>query len=64
MKKEFEIDTEIYSKDIIPHAIWDFEDVWEIKFENNRIIISWDNEEEIKEIFNEFMNYCVSLINE
>jgi len=64
MKKEFEINTELYSEDIINQAISDFEEVTEIVFQNNNLEIKWDSEEEIDEIFNEFMNYCVSLINE
>jgi len=61
MKKEFEINTEIYSEKIINEAISDFEEVWDIKFENNKLIINSDDSEEI---FNEFMNYCISLISE
>lgn len=59
--KEFEINTEIYSENIIVQAISDFEEVSEIKIENNKIII---NSEDSEEIFNEFMNYCISLISE
>jgi len=61
MKKEFDINTGIYSENIIAQAISDFEEVSEIKLENNKLII---NSEDSEEIFNEFMNYCISLISE
>ena len=59
--KEFEINTGIYPENVITQAISDFEEVSEIKFKNNTIII---NSEDSEEIFNEFMNYCISLISE
>ena len=61
MKKEFEINTEIYSENVVAQAISDFEEVSEIKLENNKLIIYSEDSEEI---FNEFMNYCISLISE
>jgi len=64
MKKEFKIDIEIYSEDLINQTITDFKEVSEITFKNNVLEINWGSEEEIDEIFNEFMNYCISLINE
>jgi hypothetical protein len=59
MKKEFEINNEIYSEDIVNQAISDFEEVATIKYEDNKIKLKGDNEEEIDEIFNELMNYIV-----
>ena len=64
MEKKIKINTELYSEDIINQAISDFKEVSEIIFQNNNLEIKWDSEEEIDEIFNEFMNYCVSLVNE
>lgn len=64
MKKEFEITTEIYSEDIVKQAIVDFEEVSDIKYNNGKIEIDWESEYEIDEIFNEFMNYLIWLINE
>jgi len=64
MKKEFEINTEIYSTKIISQAIWDFSEVWKIILSNNILKIFWETEKEVEEIFNEFMNYCISLIND
>ncbi len=64
MKKEFEINLDIYPEKKIKQAIEDFKEVWEIVFEWSKIIISWENEEEISEIFNELMNYVIALINE
>jgi hypothetical protein len=59
--KKYEINSEIYSEDVINQGIIDFEEVSNIKFENNKLIISSEDSEEI---FNEFMNYCISLISE
>lgn len=62
LKKTFKIDNSIYKSNIILKAIEDFRDYYIISFENNEIIIDWyDN---IDEIFNEFMNYVIWLINE
>ncbi len=61
MKKEFEIDLNIYSKDLVFQAIEDFSDVWKIELDDDMIIISWDDDWEIEEIFNEYMNYLLSL---
>jgi len=59
--KEFEINTGIYPENVITQAISDFEEVSEIKLENNKLIITSEDSEEI---FNEFMNYCIFLISE
>ena len=64
MEKKFIINTIIYPEIIINHTINDFEEIWGINFNNWELVISWDNEEEITEIFNEFMNYSIWLINE
>jgi len=64
MKKIFEINITIYPEDIISQAIIDFADVSEIIFSDNKIEINWENEIEINEIFNEFSNYLIWLINE
>ena len=64
MEKKFIINTIIYPEKIINQTINDFEEIWGINFNNWELVISWDNEEEITEIFNEFMNYSIWLINE
>jgi len=64
MKKEFKINSEIYSEDIVNEAISAFEEVSLIKYDDNKIKIKGETEEEIDEIFNELMNYIVWLINE
>jgi len=64
MKKEFEINIDIYPEDIVKQAISDFKEVWKIKYVNKSLEIYWDNENEINEIFNELMNYIIWLINE
>lgn len=64
MKKEFEINSVIYSEKIIQESIDAFEEVSEIKYNNEKLEIIWENESEIDEIFNELMNYVIWLINE
>lgn len=64
MEKIFKIEKEIYDKDILKKAIIDFEEVTKIFLEENNLIISWDTEEEIEEIFNELMNYYIWLFNQ
>jgi len=64
MKKEFKINNEIYTEDIINQAISDFKEVSEIKYNGKILEINWESELEIDEIFNEFMNYIIWLINE
>ena len=61
MKKIFNIDSEIYSDDKIQNAISDFGEVADIQFSNSTITITWINDFEIEEIFNELMNYVISL---
>lgn len=64
MEKKFKIDVEIYSEEIIGKALVDYEEIPGIKFFDWNIIISWENELEIDEIFNEFFNYVIWLYNE
>lgn len=61
MKKEFKIDSEIYSDDLIKEAISDFQEVAKIEQKNNLLIIEGNSNEEIEETFNELMNYIISL---
>lgn len=61
MKKEFKIDSEIYSDEKINTAILDFEDVANINFTGSTISIEWDNSDNIEEVFNELMNYIIYL---
>lgn len=64
MKKEFKVDKDIYSKKIIKQAIIDYKDVAEINFNDWILIIKWNKDDEIIEIFHEFMNYVIWLSNE
>lgn len=64
MKKDFDIDFEIYSKDFLNRAIADFKEFAKISIVNTKITINWNNNEEIDEIFLEFINYTTWLINE
>ena len=60
---EKNINTWIYSNEIILQWIKDFEDVWLITFNNWILKIDAESKNDWEEIFNEFMNYLVSLIN-
>ncbi len=64
MKEKFEIDTSIYALDFLNQAIQDFSEYSEIVLNWNYLTISWDTKEDIEEVFNELMNYCVWLINQ
>lgn len=64
MFKNYNIDLNIYNSNFILSSIIDFSDVAKISFENWVLQIEWDNEYEIDEIFWEFMNYVIWLINE
>ena len=64
MNKEYKIDSEIYSEEIIIETISDFEEFADIKYKKNILEVIWDSDEEIEEIFWEFMNYVISNINE
>ncbi len=64
MLKEYNIEKKIYPIDIITQAIKDFSEVTSIDYDNWLLKINWENEKEIEEIFNEFVNYCIWLINE
>lgn len=63
MKKEFHIDTELYPKECIDEWISDFSEVASISFDWNELNIIWEDELSIQEIFNEFMNYLISIID-
>jgi hypothetical protein len=64
MKKEFKISLDLYPEEKIKQAIEDFKEVWEITLEQSKLIINWDNQDEIEEIFNECMNYIIALVND
>lgn len=64
MKKEFNINESIYPKDILITSINDFKEFSEIKYEKWLLIIIWDNESFVDNIFNEFMNYVLFKVNE
>ena len=61
MKSIFNIDINLYDEIKLLEAIKDFSDVWKIKLENSVLSIYWDSKNEIQEIFNELMNYVISL---
>lgn len=61
-KQNFKIENSIYSENLINQAIEDFSEVAKITYTNNELII--ESDDDIIEIFNEFMNYVVGLYNE
>jgi hypothetical protein len=62
LNQNFKIEDSIYPENIIVQAIKDFIDVANISYKNWEIII--ESDDDIEEIFNEFMNYVVVLCNE
>lgn len=64
MIKEFDIDLDIYKTSIINIWISDFSEVAKIELVYNKLTIKWEYLEEIEEVFLEFSNYLIWLINE
>lgn len=64
LKKCFKIDNSIYSEDIINSVIEVFKDISEISYDEDKLCINVDSEEEAKETFLEFMNYYIWVYNE
>ena len=64
MENKYFFDESIYSKSILEQSIKDFSDIWIIYIQNDKIVFEGENVEENDECFNEFMNYCIWLINE
>lgn len=64
MKKNIKIDLNIYPIDKLKQAIHDFEGAAVIILNNDELTIEWETNEEIDEIFSEFWNYVIWLINE
>lgn len=64
MNKKIKIDLSIYPKEKVLEAISDYQDAALIKLNNDELTIEWDSLEEIDEIFLEFWNYVIWLINE
>ncbi len=63
MKKTFNIQKNIYKIKNIKQAIKDFEEVAKIKYNISleELIVEWEENKEIEEVFNELMNYIISL---
>lgn len=61
MNQDFQIDTQIYSLEKIQEAVEDFKESIDIEFQSNILTLHGDSEEEIQEVFHEFMNYVLSL---
>ena len=61
---EYKVDFSIYRIEKIQLAIDDFKEITKIELWDNILIIKWDySNNEFNEIFNEFMNYVLSIIN-
>lgn len=61
MEKKIKIDLEIYNKLAIEEAIVDFQDYGKIELLDSELKLKWVDSNEIEELFNEFMNYVISL---
>jgi len=61
MTQDFLVSSDIYSLESIQEAIRAFSDVSEILYKNDSLSISWDSQQDITDIFNEFMNYVLSI---
>ncbi len=64
MKNVIELNNKFYTENLINHWIEDFKEYADISYYNWLLSIEWETETEIKEIFNEFMNYIIWLYNE
>jgi len=64
MNKIYEINSKIYKNSFIKQAIIDFKDVTDIQSKWWKLTIFWEDEIEIEEIFNEFMNYVIWFVND
>ena len=62
---EYSVDFSIYNLDVVKKAISDYKEVANIVlWKNNTITINGEfTEEENNHIFNEFMNYVLSIVN-
>lgn len=62
LKKSLKIESKIYPKKVISDWIKAFKsEGFDVSFEKDNLIISWENEQEIEEIFLEFTNYLIYL---
>lgn len=64
MKNNYTISEKIYPESFIQDSIVIFKDFADIEYVNWVLSLPWDNDTEINELFNEFMNYVIYLINE
>lgn len=64
MQNKYKISHDIYDVSYVLQAISAFEDVSNVQLIEDELIMEWETQEEIDELFNEFMNYVIYLINE
>lgn len=63
LKKSFKVNSDMYGEKNIRQMIADFSD-FSLDYKEDVLNISWENNEEIDEIFGESMNYLIALYNE
>lgn len=62
LKKSFKVNEKLYWEKYINNSILDFKDIAKISYKKWELIIEWETD--LDEIFNELMNYVISLQNE
>lgn len=63
-KRNFKINTSIYSEGAIASAIEQYSEIANIQYSAGEIVIEGEDDTSIEEIFNEFMNFVLSLVVE
>jgi len=63
MKKKYKIDLSFYDEKILQKTVELFSDVANIKYEDSQLIIEGKNENEIGEIYKEFLNFYIYVFN-
>lgn len=63
-KRSFKVSPDIYPQEALDTAIADFAEVANISYKKGEVTIEHEEEAEIDAIFNEFMNYTLSVLTE
>lgn len=64
LKKSFKVESSIYATLAIEKAIADFKDITTVTYHEWVLIVKGTDEQEIQEIFDEFMNYVIGVQNQ
>lgn len=59
MHKKFKISLKVYKKEKLLQAIKDVSWDIDIELQEDELVIFWESEDEIEEVFQEFMNYVL-----